>query len=218
MSLQTKNGGLQDDIRAFLASYRSLSRRNDCAFRPAIHDFLASYRSLSLEKTEKVKLMHRMDTKYIIPADEVIDLLYDVRQDYQALEIESQRIGAYTSIYYDTSDRQMFHSHVTGRFPRFKVRERFYSQNGLKFLEVKQKSNSGRTTKKRISLTENYDLPHYWLSQHAPFCSDGLTPALIVCFERITLVNNRHSERVTLDFNLHFRTPSGDATPRYTIA
>jgi hypothetical protein len=192
MSIQVKNWGLQSEIR----------------------DFLVSYRSLSLEKTEKVKLMRRMDTKYLIPADEVIGLLYDIRQDYHVLEIESQRTGAYTSIYYDTSDRQMFHSHVTGRFPRYKVRERFYSQNGLKFFEVKQKSNTGRICKKRISVDDGIRTRD-WLSEQSPFHTDDLTPALMVYFERITLINNLHTERVTIDFNLHFRTPTGDVTPVY---
>ena len=180
-----------------------------------IQNILASYRSLPLEKAEAVKLMHRVDTKFVVPADEVMGLLRDIRQDYHVLEVAAQRTGVYTSVYYDTCDRQMFHSHVTGRFPRYKVRERVYSQNGLKFIEVKQKCNTGRTFKRRISLQENNSWANDWLSEQIPFHTDELSPALIVYFERITFINNRHTERVTLDFNLHFRTPSGDATPVY---
>ena len=180
-----------------------------------IRNCLTSYRSLPLEKAEAVKLMYRMDTKYVVPMGDVIGLLHDIRQDYHVLEIASQLTGAYTSTYYDTSDRQMFHAHVTGRFPRYKIRERFYSQNGLKFFEVKQKSNTGRTSKKRILLAENNRRTNDWLSQQTPFHREELTPALIVSFERITLINKRQTERVTLDFNLHFCTPSGDATPVY---
>jgi len=185
------------------------------SFSDAIQDILASYRSFSLKKAEAVKLMHRIDTKYIIPADDAIKLLCDVREDYHVLEIESQRTGTYTSTYYDTNDRQMFHSHVTGRFPRYKVRERIYSQNGLKFFEVKQKNNKGRTSKRRISIAENSADASDWLSRHAPFRTDELTPSLINCFERITLINNQLTERITLDFNLHFRAPSGFVTPIY---
>ena len=184
-------------------------------FKRNIRNFLAFWRSLPLEKTEKVKFMRRMDTKYVIRADDIIGLLHDIRQDYHVLEIASQRTGTYISTYYDTDDMQMFYSHITGRLPRYKVRERLYSQNGLKFFEVKQKHNTDRTTKRRISLTENSITPNHWLSQHAPFCMDRLTPTLIVCFERITLINNRHTERVTLDFNLSFSAPLGEATPVY---
>jgi hypothetical protein len=131
------------------------------------------------------------------------------------LEIASQRTGAYKSVYFDTDDRQMFYSHVTGRFPRYKVRERFYSQNGLKFFEVKQKSNTGMTFKRRFSITENNHKANDLLAQQTPFRANELSPTLIVFFERITLINNRQTERVTLDFNLHFRTPSGAFTPVY---
>ena len=180
-----------------------------------IRNCLTSYKSLCLEKTEAVKLMHRVDTKYVVPADEVMGLLYDIRQDYHVLEIASQRTGVYTSVYYDTCDRQMFYSHITGRFPRYKVRERVYSQNGLKFFEVKQKNNTGRTLKRRISLEESIYKTNGWLSEQTPFNTDELIPSLIVCFERITLINNLQTERVTIDFNLHFSTPSGNATPIY---
>ena len=181
----------------------------------AIQNILASYRSLVLENAEAVKLMHRIDTKYIIPVDDAIRLLHDVRQDYHVLEIASQRIGTYTSLYYDTNDRKMFHSHVTGRFPRYKVRERTYSQNGLKFFEVKQKCNKGRTSKRRIPVAENGTEANDWIPQKSPFRADELTPSLMNSFERITLINNELSERVTLDFNLRFRSPSGVTTPVY---
>jgi len=180
-----------------------------------VQHILGSYRSLSLEKTEAVKLMQRIDTKYIIPVDDVMKLLQDIRQDYLVLEIESQRTGTYSSIYYDTSDRKMFFSHVTGRFPRYKVRERFYSQNRLKFVEVKQKSNKGRTSKRRISISDNCNEASDWISIQSPFSANELTPSLINSFERITLINNEKTERVTLDFNLQFRTPAGNDSPVY---
>jgi len=154
-----------------------------------------------------------MDTKYIITVDDAIRLLNDARQDYYVLEIASQRIGTYTSTYYDTNDRKMFYAHVTGRFPRYKIRERTYSQNGLKFFEIKQKNNAGRTFKKRISITENIHEASDWIPEQTPFHADELMPVLTNYFERITLINNEQTERVTLDFNLYFRTTEGTVTP-----
>ena len=180
-----------------------------------IHNILSNYRPLSLEKMETVKLMYRMDTKYVMKVDDAIRLLDDVREDYHVLEIASQRIGTYSSLYFDTSDRKMFHAHVTGRFPRYKVRERTYSQNGLKFFEVKQKNNTGRTSKRRISISENSHEASGWISKQTPFHADELMPVITNCFERITLINSEKTERVTLDFNLYFRTPSGMITQVY---
>ena len=180
-----------------------------------IHNILSNYRPLSLEKMETVKLMYRMDTKYVMNVDDAIRLLDDVREDYHVLEIASQRIGTYSSLYFDTSDRKMFHAHVTGRFPRYKVRERTYSQNGLKFFEIKQKNNTGRTSKRRISISENSHEASGWISKQTPFHADELMPVITNFFERITLINNEKTERVTLDFNLYFRTPSGMITQVY---
>ena len=178
-------------------------------------NILASYPSFSLEKVEEVKLMNRIDTKYIIPVDDAVRMLRDLRNDYHVLEIESQRTGIYTSVYYDTDDKRMFYTHVTGRFPRYKVRERHYSQNGLVFFEIKQKSNAGRTSKRRISVSADSNEASEWIPKQSPFNFDELTPALINRFERITLVNNEKTERVTVDFDLSFRLPSGDFTPTY---
>ncbi len=180
-----------------------------------IRTLLDSFDSLSLEETESVKLMRRTDTKYVLPTEDAAYLLLNLRRDYRVLEIASQRVGAYESTYYDTADRQMFHTHVTGRFPRYKVRDRFYSQNGLRFLEVKQKSNAGRTSKQRIPFAENDGGTENWLDTQTPFCKEELAPVLINNFDRITLVNNERTERVTLDFNLHFHTPAGICTLIY---
>ena len=180
-----------------------------------IHNILASYRSFTLEEAKGVKLMNRMDTKYIITVDDALRLLHDVRQDYHVLEIASQRTGTYTSTYYDTDDRKMYYAHVTGRLPRYKVRERHYSQNGLKFFEVKKKSNTRRTAKRRISIAKNCTEASDWIPQQTPFRTEELTPVLINRFERVTLIHNEQTERVTLDFNLHFRTLSGTVTPVY---
>ncbi len=177
---------------------------------------IASYNTISLEETEAVKLMHRVDTKFLVRTEDAAQLLLDLRPDYRVLEIASQRVGAYESTYYDTNDRQMFLMHVTGRFPRYKVRDRLYSQNGLRFLEVKQKNNTGRTSKRRIPFAkDNNGGTESWLSEQTPYETENLTPALINNFDRITLVNKEQTERVTIDFNLCFHIPNGSRTPVY---
>ncbi len=180
-----------------------------------IQTLLTSYDPISLEETEAVKLMHRVDTKFLVRTENALQLLLDIRPDYRVLEIASLRVGAYESTYYDTDNRQMFHTHVTGRFPRYKVRDRLYSQNGLRFLEVKQKNNTGRTFKRRIPFAKNNNGIDSWLSEQMPYETKELAPVLINNFDRITLVNKEQTERVTLDFNLSFHTPNGFRTPVY---
>ncbi len=183
-----------------------------------IQEILGQYDTISLAETESVKLMNRTDSKYVIRIEQACDIVRLLAGDYRVLGIDGQRAGAYSSVYFDTTDLQMFYAHVTGRFPRFKVRKRNYSQNNLDFFEIKRKGYNGRTIKKRLLLNDETgsrqsgDL----LSAQTPFCMDDLKATLINYFDRVTLVNNAKTERLTLDFNLHFNLPQGIQTPVYS--
>ena len=186
-----------------------------------IRSILDDYQSVSLEEIETIKLMNRVDTKYIVSAETMIELLEKLSGDYMTLEIASQRFGQYKSMYYDTSDLQMFHAHITSRYPRFKVRERTYSQNNLQFLEVKHKKITGRTSKKRLSLENNADFDvaeKKFIIHHSPFCLEDLQPQLGNTFNRITLINRGRTERLTLDFDIQFHSANGVATPVFKNA
>jgi hypothetical protein len=178
---------------------------------------LNDYQPVSLHEIEAVKLMNRVDTKYIVPIETMMCLLDDLTDDYLVLEIATQRFGQYSTVYYDTPDLQMFHSHVTARFPRFKVRERTYSQNGVQFLEVKRKKPDGRTSKKRLPLERDTCFDAF-VAGHTPFRTEDLHPKLNNRFSRITLVNRAQTERLTLDFDLQFSTFDGAATPVFNHA
>jgi hypothetical protein len=64
-----------------------------------------------------------------------------------------------------------------------------------------------------MSNTETSSEANDWLPEQIPFRIVELSPILINSFERLTLINNEQTERVTLDFNLFFRTLSGVVTP-----
>lgn len=178
---------------------------------------LQRFESVSLDEIEAVKLMNRIDTKYVMRIEEVIPLLQSLINSYSVLQIASQRVGSYNSVYFDTEDWQMFQAHITGRYPRFKIRERCYSQNNLTFFEIKQKGNNGRTVKKRICMGTGAqtDAPLGSFISDTPFCFTDLKPKLTNFFDRVTLVNKEKTERVTLDFNLRFRSEQGKETPSF---
>jgi hypothetical protein len=181
-----------------------------------IDKILKDYQPVSLEKIDSIKLMNRMDTKYIVPTETMMHLLQILPTDYMALEIDAHRFGNYLTTYYDTDDLMMFHAHVTSRYPRFKVRNRAYSQNGSKFLEVKRKKITGRTSKKRLPVIcdDNFsDAEKELVTTCSPFNMEMLHPRLINQFKRITLVNNALTERLTFDFDLQFHNLNGDSTP-----
>lgn len=169
-------------------------------------DFFAP---IKLEEMDRVKLMNRTDTKYWFHFDRLQQLLQLIKDDYYILHINGEAELPYATTYYDTNKNQMYGTHHNGKLNRYKVRRRSYLTSGVSFLEVKFKSNKGRTIKKRVS-TELGKISftpreNEFLNQHIPFNSENLSLSLINNFSRLTLVNKNFQERCTIDLNLGFK-------------
>ena len=163
-----------------------------------------------LNEMDQVKLMNRTDTKYWFHEGLLPRLLEEVAQNYFMLNMNDEIALPYSTVYYDTAENRMFTAHHNGKLNRFKIRRRSYMSSGISFLEVKFKSNKGRTIKKRIptgfnttNFTEN---EQQFLNELTPFSEAVLHPALINNFMRITLVNKNFKERCTIDTSLRFET------------
>ncbi|MBP9987345.1 MAG: polyphosphate polymerase domain-containing protein [Bacteroidales bacterium] len=121
------------------------------------------------------------------------------------------RLCSYRTLYYDTPGRDMYILHHNRHLKRQKIRSRVYVESDLYFIEVKNKSNKGRTAKVRttirpgafMNVTADPDAREY-LKDKSDFPVDTLEPALMTEFDRITLVNKARTERVTIDTNLRF--------------
>ena len=171
-----------------------------------LQERLDSMTPVSLDEMGKVKLMNRVDTKYLTTEKTLVRLLGMVTGDYYVQETGGKRNLPYFTRYFDTEGDRMYHEHQRGRKSRQKIRIREYVSSGLKFLEVKTKSNKGRTKKKRVE-TEGYSLGSGhdgFLEKHTPWRSPELRPRLENRFRRITLVNRRMTERLTIDTSLNF--------------
>lgn len=173
---------------------------------------LARFPAITLAEMDGVRLMNRVDTKYVTDESCLGELLSDARSaGYRVLEIDGQRINAYDSLYYDTAALKMFTDHHNRRLVRQKVRTRMYVDSGLTFLEIKRKDNRGRTRKKRLPLPPadfldfrgNGDAAAF-LSAKSDYAADGIAPVVETLFRRITLVNRALTERLTVDTCLGF--------------
>ena len=164
---------------------------------------------ISLAEMAGVKLMNRIDTKFVAPVRLLPEILRLAQQDYYVQEIDCQRLTAYDTLYYDTPDLQMYLRHHDRQLRRQKIRVRTYVDSQLTFLEVKNKSNKGRTKKKRIEVETN-DLRMLapaqteWLCEKSWYSLSALQPQLHTRFERITLVNRAKTERLTIDTRLRW--------------
>lgn len=180
---------------------------------PEITDILASFKSLKLEEMEKVKLMDRFDTKFVLPVSYVPALLAGMQDNYNVLEINGLRISSYNTVYLDTHDYLFFNQHITGRNGRVKIRYRNYLSTGVTFLEIKKKTKKNKTVKWR---TENIlsgnkfdESAVKFITKHLPLNTEELKPVLFNTFNRITLASYDPAERITIDLDLAFSIPDG---------
>ena len=119
-------------------------------------EILNEYDSITLDEMRSIRLMNRIDTKFVTTVPMLRQLLLLAKDDYFVQESQGERISPYYTLYFDTPDCKMYNRHEAGHLSRQKVRVRSYVNVGLNFLEVKTKNNHGRTKKKRIEAL-NFD-------------------------------------------------------------
>jgi hypothetical protein len=173
-----------------------------------------SFEPITLAEMDTVRLMNRVDTKYIIKKSQLPGLLEKARKDYRMVEVNGKRMIPYSTVYFDTKDAEMYMMHHNGKLNRNKIRMRSYVDSGISFLEVKAKSNKGRTTKNRIRISnEMFESMHLKESEYHFLnemnCEmDSIKPQIQNTFRRITLVDKNKTERITLDTRLSFQNLS----------
>lgn len=174
----------------------------------SLQQIIKEFAPIQLEKMDKVKLMRRMDTKFVFNISLLPELLKKARERYFMVEIMAEREQIYKTVYFDTEDYKMYHLHHNGKRKRHKVRVRNYIYTNQQFLEIKQKNNKGETIKKRVNYLSTDNMTtgktNDFLNQHIPFNPNLLQETLANKFIRITLVNKDFTERITLDYNLKF--------------
>lgn len=175
---------------------------------------LSSIPSMRLEELENVKLMDRVDTKYVVSAKRIPEILHLMNGDYKTLEINGIKSLPYITKYYDTNDYQFYNQHVTSRAERYKIRFRTYKTTETTFLEVKKHTRQDRTVKWRIeSDLSRYDSIDtnavHFLYSHIPDIPHFIKTSLSNSFRRATLACNDNNERITIDFDLAFSNENG---------
>jgi hypothetical protein len=169
------------------------------------NNLLEGFRPVSLAEMDDVKLMDRIDSKYILSFKDLPAVVNRLKDYYRVLTIKNTRVFSYRTDYFDTPGLEMFADHHNGKLNRFKIRQREYIESKLKFLEVKFKSNKGRVIKDRIEKEfDDHTSFSRFVNKFTPYNPDILNIIIINRFNRFTLVDNNLQERVTIDFNLSF--------------
>jgi hypothetical protein len=174
---------------------------------PILHEFLERFGTISLEEMDSVRLLDRIDTKYVF-GEALLPSLYEAMvPEYRVLAVNGRRGTDYRTLYYDTAGLRHFRDHHEGLTLRSKVRYREYVGADLYYLEVKQKTGKGRTNKVRMRVE---GIPLEMPEAHQAFVRE-ITKVkeehfaqLWNSFRRTTFVHMHRPERLTIDTGLRF--------------
>jgi hypothetical protein len=177
----------------------------------SIIQLLKEFEPITLEQMDEVSFLKRTETKYVFHRSRLEDLLNEMHSLFSLLIINDSGIQDYKTVYFDTPNFDMFQQHHNGVRDRFKIRARQYINSNLFFLEVKTKNNKGVTSKKRLK-TNSLDIDIQqnksgFLDGKTPFSNSELKESIKIQFSRITLVNEKTPERITIDWNLSYINP-----------
>jgi|WetSurMetagenome_2_1015567.scaffolds.fasta_scaffold00548_13 hypothetical protein len=175
---------------------------------------LYKFHPIGLDEMDSVNFMNRIDSKYLFNVCHLPALIDRLPGCYRILEIDNSRVFPYNTIYYDTEDYHLYNQHIVGKLGRYKIRVRTYELSGASYLEIKNKTNKGRTVKSRIreksETAVNEGKGFEFIRDIIPDDSiKDLHPMLSNRFTRATLTNLEAKERITIDFNISFSCANG---------
>jgi hypothetical protein len=166
--------------------------------------------ALSLAELDAVSLLNRTDTKFTLPVADLYRLNSCLLANYHVLEIDGKRLFEYENNYFDTPELKFYKDHHNGYVNRVKVRCRKYVASGLIYFEIKKKEKITRTNKFRQPITEMLtELETDKKEKLARYTRNDVNNIQLILqnnFSRITLVNAKMTERVTIDLQLVFRS------------
>lgn len=177
-----------------------------------INIIVSNLEPISLDEMDGVKLMNRHDTKFVTGVHLLPDLLKEISEHYSILKVKNERIQEYKTAYYDTFDFRMYTLHQNGKLNRYKIRHRQYVLSKIGFLEIKFKTNKGKTQKKRISTGLKPELnteSNEFIKKNSPYDNNSIDTKMANSFTRLTLVNKEATERITIDYKLGFSDANG---------
>lgn len=157
---------------------------------------------------DEVALTNRIDTKYVFHRSLLPEVLQAMRGSYSVLTIDQNSIHPYETLYFDKSDFSLYFAHHNQRGNRYKLRLRKYGNSSVSYMELKRKTNTGRTIKSRKKTNA---FSNELTTEQLQFFRENTGESLMHwqfsnrnCFDRITLVSLHPPERMTLDINISF--------------
>ena len=172
---------------------------------------LAKMQPIGLDEMKAVRLMNRVDQKYMASAERLETLLGRIAEGYYVQHIDGEALSPYRNLYFDTEGLAMYTMHHDGKLNRQKLRVRTYRSTDTTYFEIKNKDNKRKTRKVRIPIDVSLfdrclEVPEVaqFVNGNTHYPVGTLHECLENSFERITLVDKGMHERVTIDSGIRF--------------
>ena len=81
-------------------------------------EILNLYETITLDEMRGIRLMNRIDTKFVTTVPVLRELLRLANADYFVQESQGELIAPYYTLYFDTPDCQMYNRHEAGHLAR----------------------------------------------------------------------------------------------------
>jgi hypothetical protein len=178
---------------------------------------LQNFKSTDLNQIKKVSLLDRIESKYVLHDKDLETFISALPLHLQVLNINSEKLCAYKTTYFDTLNHDMYLDHHRGKANRYKIRVRNYLNTESAFLEIKNKNNKGKTLKNRltipfgIEISKSKDVQDF-IKSSSPYCIENIYPNITTSYDRITLVDFNNQLRMTIDTNLQVSTKHENRT------
>ena len=175
----------------------------------ALADALAPLSTVGLVELDQAQLHDRVESKVILHQRDVAVAIARLADRYRVLEHEAMHTQHYRTEYFDDGNLRSYHEHHNQKANRLKVRYRTYMNSDLTYFEIKR-AIGGRTVKDRQRTMRPGDQLHpedaLFVFEKTGWESARLSPSITIDYDRILLVKDDFSERVTIDLNVRFQS------------
>jgi hypothetical protein len=164
---------------------------------------------------EHLRLLSRLDTKYIAPRAGLARLLDSLAERYVLLTAAGAPAARYVTVYFDTDAQDFLNDHLRGRRPRHKLRVRHYLDRRVSSLEVKTRLPGGRTDKTQRAHefgSNGLDDDEARWAQALTRAATPLRAQAWTSCQRLTLLHREHATRLTIDVNVALGSGAGART------
>ena len=82
---------------------------------------IEKFETITLKEMDSVKLMNRVDTKFVLSFEELQMILPELLDDYKILEVNGHRMSTYESVYFDKPHYKLYLDHHQKKQSLFEI-------------------------------------------------------------------------------------------------